>query len=85
MRILNYIKGYYLVPWPECQKLMDLKDFRKNSMLINGLEGLDKYGSSTYVVDSDWLASNPELSENDDDEDDLQYIYDEELYDLGLL
>lgn len=43
-----------VVTWPESQDYMDKNGFREHSKLINGVVGLDIYGSSAYVVDKKW-------------------------------
>lgn len=43
------------VMWPESQDLMCFEGFDEHSELINTEKGLDKYGSSAYYVDEDWL------------------------------
>lgn len=48
---------YTVVMWPEIQELMGLDGFRENSYLINDDKGIDKFGSSAYFVDVDWLNS----------------------------
>ena len=49
--------GRTIVTWPDSQDLMEVKGFYDNAYLINDEEGLEKYGSSAYVVDKYWLTS----------------------------
>ena len=49
---------YTVVTWPEVQLLMDLKDFKKHSYLINDEQGLDDFGNSAYFVETEWLLKN---------------------------
>lgn len=46
---------FEIVEWPDVQFLMDKPGFRENSHLINGVEGINEYGSSAYLVNSSWL------------------------------
>ena len=46
---------FEIVRWPDVQFLMDKPGFRENSHLINGIEGINEYGSSAYLVNSAWL------------------------------
>lgn len=46
---------FEIVEWPDVQFLMDKPGFRENSHLINGVEGINEYGSSAYLVNSAWL------------------------------
>ena len=47
--------GYVVVTWPEIQHYMGLPGFDENAFLVNDEEGLEKFGSSAYFVDEDWL------------------------------
>lgn len=47
--------GYEVVLWPDSQDLMELDGFWENSYLINDEDGLEKFGSSAFVVDKSWL------------------------------
>lgn len=51
------LEGYEIVCWPESQDIMEYDNYRAFCYLINDAEGLEKYGSSAYVVDKEWLAS----------------------------
>lgn len=51
------LKGYEIVCWPESQDLMEVGGYRSFCYLINDEEGLEKYGSSAYVVDAEWYAT----------------------------
>lgn len=52
------LAGYNVVGWPEIQDFMDLEGFAENSYLINDQEGLDIYGSNSYVIHTAWLNEN---------------------------
>ena len=83
--------GYIIICWPESQELMELYGFRENCSLINGERGLDTYGYSAYLVDKDWYdeyANTPFVEDDadmDNDEDELQIVYDDDLIELGFL
>lgn len=53
---------FTIVEWPECQHLMDIPGFRENSYLVNDMAGMEKFGSSAYFVDIEWLKNNYEKS-----------------------
>jgi hypothetical protein len=55
---LAYNDAYIIVQWPEIQHLMEIEGFRNNSYLVNDLEGIDKFGSSAYFVNINWLKDN---------------------------
>ena len=86
----NYM-GYIIICWPESQELMERDGFRENCSLINGERGLDIYGSCAYLVDKDWYdeyANAPFVEDDadmDNDEDELQIVYDDDLIELGFL
>lgn len=46
--------GHEVITWPESQAVIERIDHRSHSYLINDEEGLDMFGSSAYVVESDW-------------------------------
>lgn len=43
---------YVVVQWPEIQEIMTIEGFDEHSYLIND----NKFGSSAYFVDYDWLV-----------------------------
>lgn len=47
--------GLEIVTWAESQYLLELPKYRDHCQLINDIEGLEKYGSSAYVVETAWL------------------------------
>ena len=47
-------EGLEIVTWPDSQMVMERNGFRDHSWLINSEEGLDLYGSSAYVVETEW-------------------------------
>lgn len=59
---------FKIVTWPDVQMYMEVDGFRDNAILINETPLLEKYGSSAYIIDTDWLhyanniivASEPE-------------------------
>lgn len=63
-----------IVCWPESQMLMEKKGFYNNCTLINSEKGLEKYGSSAYLVDKDWYDKfmNNELEDADEDIEDVE-------------
>ena len=50
------MEDYVIVDWPDIQELMDAEGFFDNAALIepNYAMGI---GSSTYLVDKEWLES----------------------------
>lgn len=50
--------GMDIVTWPESQDIMERSDYFDHCWLINDDEGLECYGSSAYVCESDWLKKN---------------------------
>jgi len=50
--------GYEIVTWPDSQMVMERNGFRDHAWLINSEEGLDLYGSSAYVVETEWFNNN---------------------------
>ena len=48
---------YFVVMWPEVQKLMDLDGFEDHCYLVNDEKGIEDFGSSAYFVDKDWYES----------------------------
>lgn len=73
-----------VVCWPDSQALMGRNGFHSHSRLINGEEGLTKYGSSAYLVESKWL-NDTTTRYPQDPAGVLVIAYDEELKELGLL
>ena len=47
---------FIIVPWPEVQELMVREGFHLNSSLANDEWSLEKYGSSAYFVNKQWLS-----------------------------
>ena len=50
------MEDYVIVEWPEIQELMDKEGFEKNTTLITPNDSMS-IGSSTYLVDKEWLKS----------------------------
>ncbi|MDO4465521.1 MAG: hypothetical protein Q4C49_00725 [Bacillota bacterium] len=48
------IEGYDIIEWPDCQMYMEVDGWEENSALIEENEDIG-IGSSTFLVDSDWL------------------------------
>lgn len=75
--------NYEVVCWPESQNLMGKKGFFENCSLINSERGLDVYGSSAYLVKSEWYDKvlNGEIADTDlyDDSEELDICYDDNL------
>lgn len=47
---------YVIIGWPDIQDIMDLEDFDENATLIEPNDNMG-IGSSTYLVDKEWLKS----------------------------
>ena len=47
---------FVVIQWPEIQELMDKEGFDLNASLANNEWCLDKYGSSAYFVNKQWLS-----------------------------
>ena len=47
---------FVVIQWPEVQDLMPKKDFDRNTSLANEGWALEKYGSSAYFVNKQWLS-----------------------------
>lgn len=74
-----------IVTWPESQLLMDKVGFHENCVLINSETGLEKYGSSAYRVNPEWLnkVRSGEIKKGVDDSiDDHELMVDYTFYDL---
>lgn len=72
-----------IVVWPQSQSLVEKEGFLENCELINSVKGIEVYGVSAYLVDSDWYKKfkNGELANvtyTDEDMDNLQVNYDED-------
>jgi hypothetical protein len=50
------MEDYVIVGWPEIQELMDKEGFDENATLIEPNDSMG-IGSSTYLVDKEWLDS----------------------------
>lgn len=48
-------EGLCIVTWPESQDLFSKTDFWQHAWLINDPYGLNRFGSSAYVVEEAWL------------------------------
>ena len=46
---------FIIIPWPEIQAFMEIPGFDINACLANDEWTLDKYGSSAYFVNKQWL------------------------------
>ena len=72
-----------VVCWPESQNLMGKEGFFENCSLINSERGLEVYGSSAYLVNSEWYDKvlNGEIGDTDlyDDSEELDICYDDNL------
>ena len=47
---------FVIIQWPEIQYLMDKEGFNTNASLANDEWSLEKYGSSAYFVNKQWLS-----------------------------
>ena len=50
------MEGYEIIGWPDIQYLMELEDFHEYATLIEPNDSMG-IGSSTYLVDKEWLES----------------------------
>lgn len=50
------MEDYEIIGWPDIQYFMDLDDFDDNTVLIEPNYSMG-IGSSTYLVDKEWLKS----------------------------
>ena len=50
------MKDYEIIGWPDIQDIMDKEGFEDNATLINSNDNIG-IGSSTYLVDKEWLES----------------------------
>ena len=48
------MEDYEIIGWPEIQELMDKEGFEDNATLIEPNDNMG-IGSSTYLVDKEWL------------------------------
>lgn len=53
---LSNMEDYEIIGWPEIQELMDKEGFDENATLIEPNDEMG-IGSSTYLVDKEWLES----------------------------
>ena len=58
------MENFEIIGWPEIQDYMELEDFEENSTLIVPNESIG-IGSSTYLVDKEWLEELEEDVEKD--------------------
>lgn len=67
-----------IVCWPESQMLMEKKGFYENCTLINSERGIEKYGSSAYLVEKDWYDDfiNNRLEDEDEDTENKELMVD---------
>lgn len=56
------MNDFVVVQWPESQELMDKPGFEENCFLINDDNGLNKFGSSAYFVNKQWLEQSEQTS-----------------------
>jgi hypothetical protein len=50
------MKDYEIIEWPDIQAFMELAGFEENATLIEPNDSMG-IGSSTYLVDKEWLES----------------------------
>lgn len=53
---LSNMEDYVIVGWPDIQDIMDKEGFEDNATLIEPNDSMG-IGSSTYLVDKEWLES----------------------------
>lgn len=56
------MEKFEIIGWPDIQEYMDYEDFDENTALIEPNDNMG-IGSSTYLVDKEWLES---LDKEDD-------------------
>lgn len=49
---------YVVLEWPESQWLYDIEDWEEHCYLVNDVDGMNKFGSSAYFVEEEWLTKN---------------------------
>lgn len=49
-----YSQGLFIMTWPDSQELCEKPEFYEHAWLIDDEEGLEMYGSSSYVVEKKW-------------------------------
>lgn len=54
--LYNKMDEYDIIGWPDIQAFMVLEGFEENATLINPNDNMG-IGSSTYLVDREWLES----------------------------
>jgi len=72
-----------IIAWPESQNLFELQGFKENCRLVNGERGIEEYGSSAYLTDTDWL--NRAKPATQEEEGEIDQVFDDELEELNLL
>lgn len=50
------MENFEIIGWPDIQEFMELDGFKENSTLIDPNPNMG-IGSSTYLVDKEWLDS----------------------------
>ena len=50
------MEDYVIIGWPDIQDIMDQEGFKENATLIEPNDSMS-IGSSTYLVDKEWLES----------------------------
>lgn len=50
------MEDYVIIGWPDIQDIMDEEGFEENTTLIEPNDNIG-IGSSTYLVDKEWLES----------------------------
>lgn len=50
------MEDYVIIGWPDIQDIMDAEGFADNATLIEPNDNMG-IGSSTYLVDKEWLKS----------------------------
>ena len=73
-----------IVCWPESQMLMEKKGFYENCTLINSEKGIEKYGSSAYLVEKDWYDKFMKNELEDEDTEDKELMIDWDFSDDDL-
>jgi len=58
------MEDFEIIGWPDIQAVMDLNGFDENATLIEPNDNMG-IGSSTYLVDKEWLESLEEEEENE--------------------
>lgn len=69
--------GYSVMTYPESKELVALYGFREHAWLIRDEEGMNLYGSYSYVYDINWYEENYVDEDDEEDWEDEEEVCDE--------